>query len=93
MSTRYYEPGDERFYDPGDEDACGYTPPTDNGAEDDWDDNAVYKITPKGIAALALKQCGLVQSIDDDRVNGFWKIFSVDMEQCGYIVDEEDISY
>lgn len=35
------------------------------------DDEEMYRLTPKGIAILSLLQCGLINSMDDPRANGF----------------------
>jgi len=47
-----------------------------------------FRITPKGIAALAMIQCGLIQSMDDPRLGGFWTIFSNDMQEHGFVLEE-----
>ena len=49
-----------------------------------------YVATPKGIALLAMLQCGLIQSIDDPRVDGFWCVFEQRMIRAGYTVPDED---
>ena len=48
------------------------------------EDDVLYKITPKGIACLAMLRAGLVASIDDPRVDGFWELFQADMVESGY---------
>lgn len=48
-----------------------------------------YVIAPKGIAILAMLQCGLIQSMDDPRFEGFWTLFEGDMMRHGYIADVE----
>lgn len=53
-------------------------------------DDEVYTITPKGIASLALAQCGLITNSNDPRVDGFWTIFEASMRMCGYIVEEDE---
>ncbi len=58
------------------------------------EDEAVYVITPKGIAALALMQSGIIQSISDPRFEGFWALFENEMKRHDYIVDrEKDYEY
>lgn len=54
------------------------------------DDDARYVTTAKGIAVLAMLQCGLIQSMDDPRFEGFWRIFEQDMLKAGYIVEGDD---
>ena len=44
-----------------------------------------YKITPLGLAAVALKIAGLVASIDDERIEVFWDEFENSMKRAGYI--------
>lgn len=54
------------------------------------EDEAVYVIAPKGIAALALLQSGIIQSIEDPRFEGFWTLFENDMKKHNYIIDAEE---
>ena len=49
-----------------------------------------YVITPKGIATLALLQVGLVNSIEDPRINGFWTIFETNMKDKGYVKEDKE---
>lgn len=49
-----------------------------------------YKITPKGIATLALLQTGLVNEMDDPRIDGFWTIFEAMMRRNEYIMEDTD---
>lgn len=42
------------------------------------------KITPKGLACLAMKKAGLVHSIDDLRCDLFWSIFCQYLNGHGY---------
>lgn len=54
-----------------------------------------YELTPKGIAYLAALQTGLISSIDDPRIDGFWTLFETRMYEMGYVQDDsrgEDIS-
>lgn len=59
-------------------------------AQKNSDKEKRYVITPKGIAALAMLQCGLIQNIDDPRFGGFWALFTSDMTRLGYISDGEN---
>ena len=62
-----------------------------DGAEaDEDDDDAVYQLTPKGIACLALLRTGLVESIEDPRIDGFWELFQADMDALGYTQEVEE---
>ena len=54
----------------------------------EYDDDAVFTITPKGIACLALEDAGIC-SWNDERINAFWKIFELMMEKHGYLKYEE----
>ena len=54
----------------------------DESCEDD--ENVRYQLTPKGIACLAMLHAGLVTSVDDPRIEGFWSMFLRDMEKLGY---------
>lgn len=42
------------------------------------------KITPKGLACLAMKKAGLVHSIDDLRCDLFWTVFCQYLNVHGY---------
>ena len=53
-------------------------------------DEEMYRITPKGIALVSMLQCGLVDNIDDPRLEGFWALFEAGMRKHGYIVEEQD---
>ena len=45
----------------------------DESCEDD--ENVRYQLTPKGVACLAMLHAGLVTSVDDPRIEGFWSMF------------------
>lgn len=49
-----------------------------------------YFASPKGLATLAMWQCGLIQSTDDPRFDGFWCIFEQRMIKANYIVRDEE---
>ena len=49
-----------------------------------------YRITPKGIATLAMMQTGLVEDMDDPRIDGFWTIFEAIMTENGYVKEVPD---
>ena len=42
------------------------------------------RITPKGLACLAMKKAGLAQSIEDDRCDLFWAVFCQYLNGHGY---------
>ena len=44
----------------------------------------VYRLTPKGIASIAMLQTGLITSFDDPRFEGFWNIFVSKMIRGGF---------
>lgn len=56
--------------------------------EGSHEDEERFVTTPKGIAVFAMLECGLIQSIEDPRVNGFWRMFEQDMRRSGYVVEE-----
>ena len=73
------------------EDDCDLDCECCDGAEaDEDDDDAVYQLTPKGIACLALLRTGLVESIEDPRIDGFWELFQADMDALGYTQEVEE---
>lgn len=49
-----------------------------------------YFITPKGLASLAMLRTGLIESIDDPRLEGFWELFESSMYKAGYIEDVDE---
>lgn len=49
-----------------------------------------YGLTPKGIAVLAMMQTGLVEDMDDFRIEGFWTIFEALMIRNGYVEEVPD---
>lgn len=52
-----------------------------------------YRMTPKGCAVMAMIQCGLIDSIDDERIVPFLDMFDEIMEQTHEIVfGEEEMS-
>ena len=57
---------------------------------DNEDDNVLYKITPKGIVSVAMLQCGLINSIEDPRLEEFWTIFEAGMKNSGYVQEEDN---
>lgn len=42
------------------------------------------RITPKGLACLAMKKVGLVHTIEDMRCDLFWELFCSDLNKHGY---------
>ena len=42
------------------------------------------KITPKGLACLAMKKAGLVRSVEDERCDLFWAVFCQYLNGHGY---------
>ena len=59
-------------------------------ADEDDDDDTLYQLSPKGIACLAMLRTGLVESIDDPRIDGFWELFCTDMAGLGYMREDEE---
>lgn len=58
-------------------------------SNEDNEEEERYMLTPKGIAILSLLQCGLVNDMNDQRVEGFWMLFENGMRKSGYIQEEE----
>lgn len=36
-----------------------------------------YFVTPKGLAFLAMLRTGLIETINDPRLEGFWQLFDI----------------
>ena len=58
--------------------------------EDDEDDDTLYKVTPKGLACLAMLRTGLISSTNDPRLDGFWELFDADMAAAGYTQEVDE---
>lgn len=59
--------------------------------ENGYDDDGVkYVIAPKGIAALAMLDCGLITDIEDRRFKVFWELFEARMKKLNYIQEVND---
>ena len=50
-----------------------------------------YRLTPKGIAVLAMMQTGLLEDMDDPRIEGFWTIFEAIMTRSGYVEERHEV--
>ena len=55
-----------------------------------YDDDAIYRITPKGLATLAMIDAGLITSTDDRRFYRFWDEFYNGLINAGYIERGDD---
>lgn len=49
-----------------------------------------WKLSPKGCAIVAMLDSGIIDDINDERVNKFWRLFQSNMLKCGYVELEED---
>ena len=49
-----------------------------------------YVLTPKGVATVAMMNTGLVDDMDDPRIEGFWTIFEALMILNGYVEEVPD---
>lgn len=49
-----------------------------------------WKLSPKGCAIAAMLDSEIIDNIDDERVNKFWRLFQSNMLKCGYVKSEED---
>lgn len=59
--------------------------PDDKDDQDSPDEFSVLHLTPKGIALVAASISGMIDGIDDERFENFWKIFEEKMKKNGYI--------
>lgn len=67
-----------------------YNDDINNNINDIDDDDAIYQLTPKGIFTLALIDTGLVDTIEDKRINAAWTIFRLLMDKNGYISENNE---
>ena len=49
-----------------------------------------WKLSPKGCAIAAMLDAKIIDNIDDERFNDFWRSFQSSMLKCGYIELKED---
>ena len=49
-----------------------------------------WKLTPKGCCIVALMDAKIIDSIDDERIEDFWRSFQSSMLKCGYVELKED---
>lgn len=49
----------------------------------------LWKLSPKGCAIAAMLDSKIIDDIDDERVNKFWRLFQSNMLKCGYVKLEE----
>lgn len=49
-----------------------------------------WKLSPKGCAITAMLDSEIIDNIDDERVNKFWRLFQSNMLKCGYIKSKEE---
>lgn len=54
------------------------------------DEEAVYRIAPKGIAILAMLDVGLITSMANKRFDRFWDKFCDGMINAGYVERGDD---
>lgn len=52
-------------------------------------DEERYVLSPLGCAVYAAHCSGLIPSIDDPRIDTFWKLFTSTLEEQGYIQKTE----
>lgn len=50
----------------------------------------LWKLSPKGCAIVAMLDSEIIDNIDDERFNKFWRLFQSNMLKCGYVELEED---
>lgn len=61
-----------------------------NTPDDDDDEDTTYLLTVKGIISIAMIESGILDNIDDPRINGFYTLFENYMRKAGYVHDPED---
>lgn len=49
-----------------------------------------WKLSPKSCAIVAMLDSEIIDDIDDERVDKFWRLFQSNMLKRGYIKLEED---
>ncbi len=49
-----------------------------------------WKLSPKGCAIAAMLDAKIIDDINDERLNDFWRSFQLSMLKCGYIKLKED---
>lgn len=60
----------------------------DENKVEEVEEEEAFVITPKGIAALAMLNTGLIYSLDDPLFDTFWDNFERDMIRLGYVHKE-----
>lgn len=63
----------------------------EDGYNDYEDDERAHRITPKGLAWLAMVDAGLLRTREEAGLvfDKFWAEFEAGMREAGYIVDED----
>lgn len=49
-----------------------------------------WKLSPKGCAIVAMLDAKIIDDINDERLNDFWRSFQLSMLKCDYIKLKED---
>lgn len=65
----------------------------DDDEYDDYDDDNVrYKITPKGLAWLAMMRAGILNdwNVEGKMFEEFWADFEAGMTEAGYVTEEKE---
>ena len=58
--------------------------------EKDFDENAEFRLTPKGIAFMAMLKLGFLNKISESDFDDFWTLFEMRMKRSGYIEERRD---
>lgn len=69
------------------DDCDGCCDDCDGCCEDD--DEETYRLTPKGVTAIAMIESGIVNTIDDPKIAEFYDLFEKYMRKAGYVHDPE----
>ena len=62
----------------------------DANEDNNTEDEEMYRITPKGIALFSMLQCGLINSVEEPRFEGFWTLFEAGMRKHDYVQEEDN---
>lgn len=69
---------------------CCPVPDTEGICKYEAREEVVYQLAPKGCAVAALMDAGLIETINDPRVDVFWEHFTAEMRKFGYIQEESE---
>ena len=50
--------------------------------------DTIVNLSPKGIVALNLMHCGMIEDLNDPKIQLFWYSFNEDLKTFGYEIQE-----